>query len=924
MPLVGCLVPICAQLHVCNTDTGEFDVYGDDDTTSPHNPKSVRHIIENLLNSLQLSFDVLTIVHPGHRDVDVNEIYTMAHGYSMDVYIIPSLMARFMAVFSQLKLTLHKFWSFAMITHAAGADCHVIRSFARDTGGFKVVQDTYQHPGVVFDPTKFTCKPEKVVYVTFEYGHPGRPVHHDYPVPLPEGYPFDRAHFRDFASMLFEGGLAKARQIVGHGRFPLMADFVDTIAAVVNGETYHIFKLGYPIPAETKFRKMLKSKSVVQIKSGMMLIFDGICMKRISLPMHRGNYPPGYVEISISVDSYGLVTFMDASPTDSGSAKSPLVSAGSPLPLKSAKVQKESSESMPPVKRTVVSAPVEVKEPWKYQNVIGYEFMSTKFILHDDDGTPIEVAADGVAEIEPGTPLTSTLVHDHIEAVFSRLPRSAADANVLVISHDGNCSSSWIGIAVDVASFYLSLEAKVYVIYDTIAYSRVALRHLNWSPSDGSDTVFLVMVNGTYCRYVILERSKESGFGWGIVESVKLSFATTSELANLLSSALDRYPNTTTRLLLTDRAPLSLQQQTAKLSIRILRVKSFDTALMEGILDFADSVADSDVPGYRRQRDITSPVYFKQDFGAMQELANDGEVTFSQNVMVDPSLGGFKVFQRISTFSSYQYVLFEASAVPEDCNSVQVIINNEPFSFPIVRIVPSMNNADPMITFKSHMPTEISASSSVASLQSMVEEKPKFVKPLLSKEETEAIRYKHLKSAGAEISISFDIASSTAVIDFVGKTGFEVITDWNGNKNIPFVVSFANESPSVGVSALVDFKEHPDRVVWDLFHILGRNVNEVIVNPKWTFDIMEATRFDNTAMIAFETTKGRVMTAPSGITAMFLRAIQKLVVAKTGINPRRFFFHVPPLSTSRVHAMVKEACNVAGITFSGSNNLKSS
>uniref|UniRef100_A0A7E4VFM6 PKS_ER domain-containing protein n=1 Tax=Panagrellus redivivus TaxID=6233 RepID=A0A7E4VFM6_PANRE len=911
MPILGVAIPKVIAVKVYDTDTDSIKTEPADSGLKIEYEKN-REPFECLFEQLKIQFDLLVIVSEIPDESLLNPIIAAAKTVAKEVYIIPPLMARFMAVIDALsKDTLNYSTCFSIVTDALGGDVHVFLQRSGNPKAFKCTFEAFLKPGECVSYQKLTIRPDKIISLSFKDGPPSQVSS------VPKIVACKRLELDNFTQMLYNGALAKAKQIAGLWEKVYIEDFVQTMVVRIGQEIHYVAGTGTPIPLEKTMSKNIDAQNVIfEVERAQQIkVIGGNWRRSITrvCPPERLSYVT--VDLNISIDSYGVTKVLLKLPDAS--------KPGIVTPVSS---------------HSTVKA---VKPNWKLENVLAHVFLSSKFIYHGSDGSPMEVDIEGVEEIATGTDLTPDLVKSHCEAVFDHLPPSFTESFIFILNHDGTYPAALIKAAAEVIETkFAQTNSRGFIISDLIAYTRYALRRLHHTTIDNSSYGFIALNNGTDCRTIFIERSESQG--WGVTDTFHESYESTSQLCQFLTNELQQQ-GTRTKLLLTLSAPLSLQNLMARHGVTIKRVKNFDKALVDGILDFGDSETETEITN--KQRDFVSVVYIRQGDSEEYELIKHSQTPFKITVehQLDAGYRNLTIYQKLAVFTDKEFVLFQCDEVPESVSDLSITFELDPFGIPKISIDPPLpevnytaKKAEPRPQNVDPVPS-LAYSSSTASipypsrpLSSVPSSTRTSIASLATTSSAGATgasridkRIKHLGNMNAEIVITCDPTSPTAQIELFDNGVLTLVPDVNDTVNIPLFVSFAQKDVRIGFSAMHDFIEHPKSVVWDFLHILGRTASEITVNPKWQFNIHDLTDEPPNAGIEVEMAdRGSVLLPADMIFSCFLKAVQRLVEAKTGKKRNNFFFYVPR-SASKCQSGMREACKFLGFFFAGTNLLKS-
>uniref|UniRef100_A0A7E4V3L3 Tudor domain-containing protein n=1 Tax=Panagrellus redivivus TaxID=6233 RepID=A0A7E4V3L3_PANRE len=944
MPFVGCILPGRDILHVADTDTKVISVFA---ASSAVASGGLEPLLKEFVSSNE-PLELVVVVDTCQDDTDVTAVCSMARRFAKEVRLVPSLMARVMAVFSELrqtrKIAFHQCTTFGMVTCATAMECVLLHRSIRGDGRFKVVEDFSRKPGAVFDPDYFMDRPSKIAAVTF-----GASGDSDDPA-LTDKVPLETVRFDDMDRMMFRGGIVKALQILGDASVPGVVDFVN--AMVVHFETGAMKTLERTV-IPTVFEWEASVSGTIQIRSAPQVAFaSNSCRSRVLFTLPD---VPEHTQIKVEVDQFGNLICAD-------------------------QIYGTCSEAPPSPPRSL-TPPTPEPEP-QFDPVVAHAFLSEEFIVQAADGTIELQSVPGLTDVSNGTPLTLNSIYERCSTLFTHFPSTVSTPRVFVLSHDGTVPAAWIKAAVDMANLHLHPETSVYVTSDMLAYVNYALicRRTSKKVEDTPEHVFLALVQGCECRCIFIDFDEAEG--WKIRDTFKVTFTTTDDFAVMLEDALSKGHEASTRLLMTDVATVSLQKAAASLDIRILRIESFEKARAEGLVSFANAISDPDVCVSRRVADFEPKVKFVPDVGVEKELFGGRSVAvgkifpFWSDVEVSSSLEGFKIIQQLSTFTSHEYVLFSTTAVPKPLSSFRITFRKACFDAPLINLEPAITESEYSLPFPHFVVVQPargqlasrSASVTPSSSSSSVNTPPRptplslFFRGRSSRKSRRGRRaappgtssgpiplravnpsrpippstpsaaatrinpnlgesqLREMQRCNVDFVVIFDDNTSSAQVQLVKCNGFEVLTFEDGQEWLPFYVSFAYGTPRFGYDAMADQVWYRNRVVQDVIQILGRDVHEIAPKRTWDFGIVPRSSRNRSAMIAVQSDLGHLVLDPARVTALFLTEIQSLIRRATGRNMRSVFLKLPKYPPKVIPAF-KEACQLAPLDYKGSNTV---
>uniref|UniRef100_A0A914YX06 Uncharacterized protein n=1 Tax=Panagrolaimus superbus TaxID=310955 RepID=A0A914YX06_9BILA len=88
-------------------------------------------------------------------------------------------------------------------------------------------------------------------------------------------------------------------------------------------------------------------------------------------------------------------------------------------------------------------------------------------------------------------------------------------------------------------------------------------------------------------------------------------------------------------------------------------------------------------------------------------------------------------------------------------------------------------------------------------------------------------------------NVVFLFQNNQCAVEAYKNDGMERIKNSEGNEWTPLYLSMANEAPEIGERAVKDYQRSPKYVIYDVFKIIGKPINEIIINPEWGFTLIE-------------------------------------------------------------------------------------
>uniref|UniRef100_A0A914Y9U6 SH3 domain-containing protein n=1 Tax=Panagrolaimus superbus TaxID=310955 RepID=A0A914Y9U6_9BILA len=125
-----------------------------------------------------------------------------------------------------------------------------------------------------------------------------------------------------------------------------------------------------------------------------------------------------------------------------------------------------------------------------------------------------------------------------------------------------------------------------------------------------------------------------------------------------------------------------------------------------------------------------------------------------------------------------------------------------------------------------------------------------------------------------------NLSAATVTFSFKKDETFGVEIYQNGRncilKNVfgfewtPLYFSMAEDAPKVGEKAQIHHLQYPKHVIYDILKIIGKSMNEIEINPKWEFKVVEN---NGTKCFQIETKNGPRLFPENFIVAAFLKAM---------------------------------------------------
>uniref|UniRef100_A0AC35FNW7 Uncharacterized protein n=1 Tax=Panagrolaimus sp. PS1159 TaxID=55785 RepID=A0AC35FNW7_9BILA len=164
---------------------------------------------------------------------------------------------------------------------------------------------------------------------------------------------------------------------------------------------------------------------------------------------------------------------------------------------------------------------------------------------------------------------------------------------------------------------------------------------------------------------------------------------------------------------------------------------------------------------------------------------------------------------------------------------------------------------------------------------------PSISKDSLNNEHMEAFRPKSRTQRRRERKIKNGKKFNPTFIfeeDFFGAEIFQddvtqKVKDSAGNERIPLYLSMADGIPEIGEKARNDYHKFPQYVIYDVFKVIGKPLNEIKIDPKWGFKVIE-----NNGNICFqiETPAGPRLIPQEIVISAFMKSAKLKVESKMG------------------------------------------
>uniref|UniRef100_A0A7E4VRB9 ATP-dependent DNA helicase n=1 Tax=Panagrellus redivivus TaxID=6233 RepID=A0A7E4VRB9_PANRE len=908
MQFVGIIVPYTLEVRVIDTTTEAihsymhatlseiYDVAGVDGTTT-----AFQQILQTVPNKL----DALIIVSAAQSRIRLEKLYTMACGFASYVQIITAYHAKFLATTEACARLLTDVQSFGIVTNAIDYEIHMFRRVPDKENTYKCCsEEILQFDNTInLDLLKVDNRAvDSIIHVKFNKASIGSQVF--------TSTTSCKAHqFNDFVSALFMGAIVKAKILAKTWKGIIIKDFAETM--LVRRADDRIGKVcitGEALP----FKKVFKTYGPLTVLNNVQLHREKAKLKLKVNVLHESKKVDKLFLVTIMVDEYGRTKIRShrirsegvklpepSSAASNGQLPTDAITTSDSADTSTKKTrsrkEKVGKPELPPEPEPAYRKVPFIFEPSMFHSppsLVVHEPMSRSILFQHRDGRRHELLCPDLPTVDSDALLTPEFIAKYYATLLSIIPDYGNDRDepdMILFVHDGAPRADVVSAVSRLFKIrYKRASKNTHVITATTAYLHGITRYLkiNVQPSH-QERIFCAFIhNKVSCRYFCLEHD---GNDWNVFKTQLIDVNSPEDLVNSLSHVNEQFPQTTHRLVFTENLYISLQRAFGNSYFSLIR---FDLArtFADGALDYAEllHLRDNEKlawPCSRSFNHICPEVYLKQS-GELTRLTDAEVLPVSPLIRKLTVKASFQILQNVSMFSSTKYVLHERE-VPED----------KEYEIHIVR------NRDKLPRIE-YTDDSVPTSTFLAGLEDVIGRDDILAKWMKQREE----RY-----AKAVKLIEFDIEKSMALVILEHSNGHEVVHDPNQLQRVPVFVSFAHAKPRIGVSAMHDYLSHPESVVFDIMKILGRNVSEVTIDPKWKFSIESKSDTDDTAMIVVERNGQEFMLAPEHLLAMFLKGVLRMIEEEKGCCPNQLTFPVLETTTPQTIAALSEACKLIGI-----------
>uniref|UniRef100_A0A914PE73 Uncharacterized protein n=1 Tax=Panagrolaimus davidi TaxID=227884 RepID=A0A914PE73_9BILA len=121
--------------------------------------------------------------------------------------------------------------------------------------------------------------------------------------------------------------------------------------------------------------------------------------------------------------------------------------------------------------------------------------------------------------------------------------------------------------------------------------------------------------------------------------------------------------------------------------------------------------------------------------------------------------------------------------------------------------------------------------------------------------------------------IKFIFHKNLCAIEVVQNGSSKFLTDSFDNKWTPLYLSMAESTVQIGEKAKSHFFTFPKHVIYDVLEVIGKPLNEIKINPKWGFELIEK---DGIIYFQIETLSGPRLFSQEIVFAAFLKSMKIL------------------------------------------------
>uniref|UniRef100_A0A914P1L4 Uncharacterized protein n=1 Tax=Panagrolaimus davidi TaxID=227884 RepID=A0A914P1L4_9BILA len=140
---------------------------------------------------------------------------------------------------------------------------------------------------------------------------------------------------------------------------------------------------------------------------------------------------------------------------------------------------------------------------------------------------------------------------------------------------------------------------------------------------------------------------------------------------------------------------------------------------------------------------------------------------------------------------------------------------------------------------------------------------------------------KSLTSINGRPQIKFVFRDNLCAIKVLKKGIWELLQDHFGNVWTPLYHSTAEATVATGKKAEVHYEKFPKHVVFDVLKIIGKPLNEIKIDPKWGFKLVEK---NGVAHFYTETIFGAKLYTQEMILSAFFKALKLQTVSIANVK----------------------------------------
>uniref|UniRef100_A0A914PHZ7 Uncharacterized protein n=1 Tax=Panagrolaimus davidi TaxID=227884 RepID=A0A914PHZ7_9BILA len=171
-------------------------------------------------------------------------------------------------------------------------------------------------------------------------------------------------------------------------------------------------------------------------------------------------------------------------------------------------------------------------------------------------------------------------------------------------------------------------------------------------------------------------------------------------------------------------------------------------------------------------------------------------------------------------------------------------------------------------------------------------------------------------SAGDPPQINFIFHNNVCAVEVVQNGSSKFLTDSFDNKWTPLYFSMAESIAKIGTEAKSHFVTFPKHVIYDVLEVTGKPLNEIRINPKWGFKLIDK---DGIVYFYIETFFGPRLLSQEIIFAVFLKTMKFQTESNLNLQINEIYLSTHfELNKSQKNIFVKAAAknNIEILSFS--------